>query len=89
MENIVSCISMGDRKVSIMEIFSPRLPCPFPPEKNHLIIKKIRSFPSLQQSRKREVSQAPPVEEQTRLLSFLSASACSIQRIPVNKGEKL
>lgn len=29
MENIVSHISMGDRKVSTMEIFSPTFPAPF------------------------------------------------------------
>jgi hypothetical protein len=57
---------------------------------NHLIIKKIESFPfPLWQRKEIEMGPAPPVKEQTRLLSFLSASACSIQRIPVNKGEKL
>ena len=69
-------------------LFPPFMPLSAGEESSYNKENRKLSFPSMA-AQEKEMGPAPPVEEQTRLLSFLSASACSIQRIPVNKGEKL
>lgn len=67
----------------------PSLPLSAGEESSYNKENRKLSFPSMAAQEKKKWARPLQWKNKPRLLSFLSASACSIQRIPVNKGEKL